>query len=101
MSVKPIYPLRYQCKCEWDDCGNEWETDGEFIPDRCYKCGRHTWNGINKSPKHFVTAKGKTLTLSEWSRLTGVSRATIRYRLNQNWTPDEALGFTARKRKST
>lgn len=41
--------------------------------------------GANRRTNHFVTSNGATLTLNEWSRLTGIHRRTISSRLKMGW----------------
>jgi len=55
-----------------------------------------------------ITARGKTLTLTEWAKITGLNPETIRSRIDhQGMTPDEALAkpaaakFDPRKRAET
>lgn len=38
-----------------------------------------------------IKALGMIKTLSEWSRYTGISRAALRARLDNGWTPDKAM----------
>ena len=38
-----------------------------------------------------VTAFGKTMTLSAWSRETGIPRKVLSYRVGKNWDPERAL----------
>lgn len=41
-----------------------------------------------------VTARGKTQTLAQWGKETGLPVSRIRQRLRLlNWTPEQALGF--------
>jgi hypothetical protein len=46
------------------------------------------------------THAGKTLTITEWSRLSGIPGATINSRLGLGWSMDEAIGATPRQRKT-
>lgn len=87
------------CTCELPGCGKSWESQGEYIPERCRWCGRHTWNGTDLRSKHLITAKGKTQRISQWSKETGLSPQTIRARLNAGWTPDEAVGLVERSKE--
>lgn len=45
----------------------------------------------NRSSTHFVTHDGKTHSITEWSRLTGISRYTIAFRLAHGWPISDAL----------
>lgn len=46
----------------------------------------------NRSINHFITYRGKTLTLSEWSKELGVSRKSILTRLKKGKTMEEISG---------
>lgn len=43
-----------------------------------------------------ITANGETHTLSEWAKITGMARGTIRARLMGGWTPEQALSEPVR-----
>jgi lambda repressor-like predicted transcriptional regulator len=40
-----------------------------------------------------ITCNSKTLSVTEWSKETGIAYDTIRDRLNRGWSPERALGF--------
>lgn len=42
-------------------------------------------------PRIFVTYAGKTLSLSGWSRETGIPVTVLRWRYFDNWTPERML----------
>jgi len=44
-----------------------------------------------RRPSNIVTHDGRTQTLAEWSRETGIHRTTLFARLKNGWTPAEAL----------
>lgn len=44
-----------------------------------------------RSPDRMVTAHGKTMSLTAWSRELGVAKATLSQRLRNGWSPDEAM----------
>jgi hypothetical protein len=46
MSIEKITKTIYRCRCEWPDCKHKW--DAEKIPDRCAKCKRWSWNGVDR-----------------------------------------------------
>ena len=61
-----------------------------YTPENCrWATSREQAN--NRKTNRRVTARGKTLTIAQWSRITGVGPKTIRYRLEQGATPEEAL----------
>lgn len=45
----------------------------------------------NKRNNRFISYKGETHTVSEWSEVTGISKAVLRYRLNAGWSVKDAL----------
>jgi Zn finger protein HypA/HybF involved in hydrogenase expression len=44
MSAKKITRAVYQCKCDREPCGHEWETRGDTLPVTCPKCKGANWN---------------------------------------------------------
>jgi hypothetical protein len=47
--------------------------------------------GQNRSHPRLLTCNGKTQTISQWSRDTGINLTTIHMRLCYGWSIDEAL----------
>lgn len=45
----------------------------------------------NRRSSHFLTAFGKTLTISEWSEVTGICRTTIGKKIRKGMSPEEVL----------
>lgn len=80
-----------ECKCEKPKCGKSWESHGEKIPRRCRWCGSYTWNGQDLRGTRFLTALGKTQTLSDWSKESGISKQTILVRLKLGWSEEDAV----------
>lgn len=67
------------------------DNDGDYEPGNVRW---ETWReqGSNKRNNRFLTLDGRTETLSEWSRLTGISITTIRQRLDAyGWDLRRAL----------
>ena len=62
-----------------------------------YELGNCTWIPIknqylNRTDSHFVTAFGKTQTISEWAKESGIKYDTIERRLNQyGWDAERAV----------
>ena len=48
---------------------------------------------------HPETREELTLSVSEWSRRTGIKRRTIGKRLDRGWGPSDAVGTLARRRE--
>jgi len=55
---------------------------------------------VNKRNNRLITAKGKTQTLSQWSRETGLHPQTILHRLKHGSTSEESLSLECLPRKS-
>lgn len=57
MSVEKITKTVLRCRCELPNCPSRdpktgivtpWESKDEKIPARCPRCGRHSWNGVDR-----------------------------------------------------
>jgi hypothetical protein len=65
--------------------------NGNYEPSNC------TWIPMSEQSKnrrgcHFVECNGERHTIAEWSRVTGISRSTLKERLNSDsYTTEEAL----------
>ncbi len=74
-------------------------TDGHYEPDNC--CwATHRAQMNNTSTNRRITAFSRTLTVAEWMRETGLSRATISKRLDRGMPPEEALSRAARSARA-
>ncbi len=67
-----------------------------------YHSGNCKWStpeeqGNNRSTNVDMTFNGKTQTIAQWSRETGLSKDTIRLRLKRGWTADRTLTTSARR----
>lgn len=51
-----------------------------------------------KEGQRTLTAFGKTRTISEWAKLTGISREVIHSRLNIGWAPEKAVTVPVKKK---
>jgi hypothetical protein len=45
----------------------------------------------NRCDNHYLTVAGKTLTIMEWSELTGINEQTIHERLRRKWCETRAV----------
>jgi len=61
-----------------------------YSPENCRWATLSTQNR-NRSISRFVEAFGERKTLVEWSEEFGIAHATIAARLNNGWSPDDAL----------
>lgn len=65
------------------------DNDGDYSPDNC-RWATNAEQNRNQSTTRLISFRGKTLCLSEWARIVGVARSTLRDRL-KNWSLKQAL----------
>ena len=97
--IEKIDKTVYKCTCELEDCRKSW-LSYDPAPERCRWCGRRTWKGTDKRPKRLITAKGKTMRISEWAKETGITVRLIRGRLRLGWADEDAVSVPVRERKT-
>lgn len=81
------------CKC---DCGRQCKVRGDALKSGNTKscgCLRSSRTVLSRTQKS-LTYKGTTLTLSEWSKVTGKNYQTLYRRLQRGWSVDKILGGT-------
>ena len=69
------------------------DNDGDYTPENC-KWSTPLEQGQNKrvyKNARLVTFDGLTLSVSEWSRRTGINATTIEYRLGAGWSVEKAI----------
>jgi hypothetical protein len=68
------------------------DNDGGYSP---FNCAWVTMavQGRNRRTSTLIEFNGRTQTLMEWSRETGIPNQTISARLKRGWSPDRVLGF--------
>jgi hypothetical protein len=69
------------------------DSNGNYEPSNC------RWQPIreqhsNKRNNVFITFKDQRLTLTQWSKLTGIHKGTIRLRYSKGWPVERILGKT-------
>ena len=66
------------------------DNDGGYTPENCRWVTRQRQSN-NMASNHLVTFNGRTQTLMDWSRETGIPHSTLWKRLKEGWTEEEAL----------
>jgi hypothetical protein len=73
------------------------DNDGNYNKSNCRWVSRQE-NANNKSNNLIVTANGKSQTLMDWERETGIGRTTIKARLDRGYSPEIAVSTKERLR---
>ena len=66
------------------------DNNGDYTPKNCRWVTRQRQSN-NMASNHLVTFNGRTQTLMDWSRETGIPHSTLWKRLKEGWTEEEAL----------
>lgn len=66
-------------------------TYEEALALRPHKRKTRVYTGWSQKNNRFLTHNGKTQTLTQWSRETGIAHSTLRRRINAGWTIDAVL----------
>lgn len=66
------------------------DNGGNYCPENCRWTDAYT-QANNKSSNHLLTYNGKTQTMAQWARETGLKRETIKDRLKSGWSVEDAL----------
>ena len=61
-----------------------------YSPDNCRWADNITQSN-NRRNNHLLEMGGKTMTIAEWSRQTGINQKTIATRLSRGWSAERAL----------
>lgn len=71
-------------------------NDGEYSPENCRWTDWETQNN-NKQQSRKLKYKGETKTVTQWAKIMGLSRETLKDRINAGWTIEKALETPVRK----
>ncbi|MEY8517192.1 AP2 domain-containing protein [Lachnospiraceae bacterium 29-84] len=74
------------------------DNDGDYCPQNCRWVDWDTQRN-NKQQSRKINYKGETKTITQWAKECGISRETIRDRINAGWSIEKALETPARKKK--
>lgn len=74
------------------------DVNGDYCPENCRWVSEKVQQN-NKRDNNYLTFNGATHTIQEWADITGIGWSTIKERLKNGWTVDEAL--TRKPRKHT
>ena len=67
------------------------DNDGDYRPGNCRWATRSEQNN-NTKKNHYITYNGKTHTIAEWSRITGIKYGTLINRINNlKWDAEKSL----------
>ena len=51
----------------------------------------YAWHGNWRKNNHVLAVEGKAHTISEWARISGIGKTTIRGRLKRGWSAARAV----------
>lgn len=74
-------------------------VNGNYSPENCRWVGKIV-QANNKTNNHFLTYNGKTQTLTQWEKETGIRRQTIDDRIKSGWSVKDALNTPVEKHLS-
>lgn len=66
------------------------DNNGGYCPENCLWVPQQA-QALNKRNTRWVTLNGETKTITEWSRITGLQKQLIHYRLKKRWSASRIL----------
>ena len=72
------------------------DRNKDYSPSNC-RWSTPYIQAINRSSTHWITAKGKTRTLTDWARRLNIQPSAIRWRIANGWGEEQAVTFTPRR----
>ena len=72
------------------------DANGDYTPNNC-RWATFTEQANNKRNNHYLTCNGKTMTMAEWSRESGVPYKVLIGRINRlGWSVEDAISKNKR-----
>jgi len=72
------------------------DNDGDYSKENC-RWATRSEQGYNQRSNHLLSFKGKRMSLTSWSKVTGISVQTLSSRIRRGWSDDRVLGTPLRK----
>jgi len=66
------------------------DNNGDYCPENCRWVNAKS-NSRNRRNNNVVTFNGKSMTIAEWSEVTGLPDKTLYYRISKGWSIERAL----------
>lgn len=69
---------------------DRFDGDGDYCPGNC-RWVDLTTQANNRTNNHYITYKGETKTMMEWSKELNINYSTLRGRINAGWDAEKAF----------